>query len=110
MPELDDLERAPDDGAVVMGRDGGGIVAGVQNQDETAAEAGSDQVDGLGAAGDGEVDDDGVDRLGGQCRPGLDGQELGDPAGAVEQRSKGETQRGVTAQQHDMARHLSVPT
>jgi hypothetical protein len=111
VPQLDDLERAPDDGTVVTGRDGGGIVARVQDQDEAAVEAGSDQVDGLGAAGGREVDDDRVDGLGGQCRPGLDGQELGDPAGAVEQRSEGETQRGVTAQQHDMAGHLSgTPT
>ena len=89
-----------------MGRDGGGIVAGVEDQDEAAVEGGPDQVDGLGAAWGGEVDDHGVDGVGGKGRPGLDGQELGDPAGAVEQRSEGETQRGVTSQQHDMAGHL----
>jgi len=50
VPELDDLERALDDRAGVVGRDGGGIVAGVEDQDEAAVEGGSDQVDGLGAA------------------------------------------------------------
>jgi hypothetical protein len=87
VPELDDLERALDDRAGVVGRDGGGIVAGVEDQDEAAVEGGSDQVDGLGAAWRGEVDDHRVDGLGGKGRPGLDGQELGDPASAVEQRS-----------------------
>jgi hypothetical protein len=110
VPELDDLERPLDDRAVVVGGDGGGVVAGVEDQDEAAVEAGSDQVDGLGAAGGWEVDDDGVDGLGLQRRPGLDGQELGDPAAAVEQRSEGETQRGVTSQQHDMAGHLRGAT
>jgi hypothetical protein len=65
VPELDDLERALDDGTGVVGRDGGGVVAGVEDQDQAAAEAGSDQVDGLGAARGGEVDDHGVDGLGG---------------------------------------------
>jgi hypothetical protein len=91
-----------------VGGDGGGVVAGVEDQDEAAVELGSDQVDGLDAARGGEVDDHGVDGLGGQGRPGLDGQELGDPAGAVEQRSEGETQRGVTSQQHDMTGHLTA--
>ena len=93
-----------------MGGDGGGIVAGVEDQDKAAVEAGTDEVDGLAAPRVREVDDDGVDGLGGQRRPGLDGQELGDPATAVEQRSKGKTQRGVAPQEHDMAGHQRVPT
>jgi hypothetical protein len=92
MPQLDDLERSLEDGALVAGRDGGGIVAGVEDQDEAAVEVGSDQLDGLGSAWGREVDDDGVHRVGGQAGPGLEGEQLGDPAGAVEQRSQGETQ------------------
>ena len=45
--------------------------------------------------------------LAGSADQGLDGQELGDPAGTVEQRSKGETQARGHGQQHDMAGHLS---
>ena len=105
MPQLNDLERALEDGAVMVGRDGGGIVAGVEDQDEAAVEMGPDQVDGLGSAWGREVDDDSVHRVGGQGGPALDGEELGDPAGAVEQRSEGETQRGVASEQHDMAGH-----
>jgi hypothetical protein len=95
VPQLDDLERALDDRAAAVGGDGGGVVGGFEDQDQAALEAGPDQVDGLLAAGNGEVDDDGVDVVGGQLGPGLEGRELGDPAGAVEQRSQGETQRGV---------------
>jgi hypothetical protein len=97
VPQLHDLERALDHRARVVGRDRRGIVVGLQDQDQAAVEAGSDQVDGLLAAGNGEVDDHGVDVVGGQVRPGLDAGELGDPAGAMEQRSKGETQRGVAS-------------
>ncbi len=84
MPQLNDLERALKNRTVVMGRDRGGIVAGVQDEHEAPVEVGADQVDGLSAAWGREIDDDGVDGLGGQSRPGLDGQELGDSAGAVE--------------------------
>jgi hypothetical protein len=109
VPELDDLERALDDRTGVMGGDGGRVVAGVEDQDQAPVEAGADEVDGLAAPWVGEVDDDGVDGLSGQRRPGLDGQELGDPATAVEQRSEGKTQRGVAPQEHDMAGHRRVP-
>ncbi|HEX2159304.1 MAG TPA: hypothetical protein VHS79_20350 [Actinomycetes bacterium] len=84
MPQLNDLERALENRTLVMGRDRGRIVAGVKDEHQAAVEVGADQVDGLGAPRGREVDDDGVDGVGGQCRPGLDGQELGDPAGAVE--------------------------
>jgi len=95
VPELDDLEGALDDRTGLVGGNGGGVVAGVEDQDKAAVEAGTDEVDGLAAPRVREVDDDGVDGLGGQRRPGLDGQELGDPAAAMEQRSEGKTQRGV---------------
>jgi hypothetical protein len=88
-------------------RDRRRIVARVQDQHEAAGKLRPDQINCLGAALGREVDDDGVDGVGGQCRPGLDGEELGDLASAVEQRSEGQTQRGVTAQQHDMAGHLA---
>ena len=83
------------------------VVGRVEDHHQAAVEAGPDQVDGQLAAGSRQVDDHGVDRLGGQGRPGLDALELGDPAAAMEQRSQGETQRGVTPQEHDMARHLT---
>jgi hypothetical protein len=105
MPQLDDLERTLDDRAGVVGGDGRAVVIRLKDHDQAAGEAGPDQVDGLLAPRDGKVDDHGVDVLGGQRRPGLDGWELGDPAGAVEQRSKGETQRGVASQEHHMAEH-----
>ena len=89
----------------MVGRDAAGVVDRVEDQDQTALEAGPDQVDGLLAAGRWEVDDDRVDGVGLQRRPGLDVDELSDPASAVEQRSEGETQRGVTPQQHDMTGH-----
>jgi len=95
VPQLDDLERPLDDRAGMVGGDGRGVVVGLQDQDKAAVETGPDQVDGLLAPGNGEVDDHGVDVVGGQVGPGLDTRELGDPAGAVEQRSEGETQRGV---------------
>jgi hypothetical protein len=91
----------------MVGGDAGRIVDRVEDQDQAALEAGPDHVDGLPAAGWREVDDDRVDGVGLQGRPGLDVDELGDPAGAVEQRSEGETQRRVTPQQHDMTGHLA---
>jgi hypothetical protein len=87
VPELDDLEGALDDGACVVAGDGPGVVGGVEDHHQAAVEAGPDQVDGLLAARSRQVDDDDVDALGGQGRPGLDALELGDPATAVEQRS-----------------------
>jgi hypothetical protein len=39
VPELDDLERALDDRAAVVGGDAGWVVAGVEDQDEAAVEA-----------------------------------------------------------------------
>jgi hypothetical protein len=110
VPELDDLERALDDGTGVAGGDGGGVVGGVEDQDQAAVEARPHQVDGLLAAGNGEVDDDGVDGVGGHRRPGVEVPQLGDPAGAVQKRSQGEAQRGIASQQHDMAGHLEDPT
>jgi hypothetical protein len=110
VPQLDDLERALDDRAGVVGGDGGRVVEGVEHQHQAAVEAGPDQVDGLPAAGNGEVDDDGVDAVGGHRRPGLDVDKLGDAAGAVEQRAQCQTQRGVTSKEHDMAGHLAGPT
>jgi hypothetical protein len=110
VPELHDLERALDDRVDVAAGNGRGVVGGVEDHDQAAVEARADLVDGLLAADGGEVDDHGVDALGGEGRPGLDGQELGDPAGAVEQRSEGETQRGVAPQEHDMAGHGCDPT
>jgi hypothetical protein len=111
MPQLDDLERPLDHRAGVVGGNRRRVVVGLQDQDQAAVEAGPDQVDGLLTPRDGEVDDHGVDVVGGQGRPGLDAGELGDPAGAVEQGSQGETQRGVAPQQHDMAEHpVGLPT
>jgi hypothetical protein len=110
VPQLDDLERALEDRALVAGGDGGGVVGGVEDQDQAAVEARPHQVDGLLAAGTREVDDDGVDGLGGHGRPGVDVAELGDPAGAVQERSQGQAQRGIASQQHDMAGHLGNPT
>jgi hypothetical protein len=49
--------------------------------------------------------DDRVDVVGGQGRPRLEGGELGDPAGAVEQGSQGKAQRWVSSKEHDMAEH-----
>jgi hypothetical protein len=94
----------------VVGGDGDGVVGGVEDQDQAAGEAGPDQADGLLAARVGEVDDDGVDVVGGDGRPRLEGGQLGDPAGAVKQGAQGETQGGVTSQQHDMAGHLAGST
>jgi hypothetical protein len=71
--ELDHVEGALDDRAVEVGRDGGGVVGGVEDQDQEPGVAGPDQLDGLAAAGDGEVDHDRVDRVGEQRRPCLDG-------------------------------------
>jgi len=68
------------------------VVVRVEDQDEAAAETGTDQVDGLLAAGGRQVDDDGVDALGGHGRPGLEVLELGDPPVAVEQGSEREAQ------------------
>jgi hypothetical protein len=64
VPEFDDLERALDHGAVVVGGDAAGVVDRVEDQDQAALEAGPDQVDGLLAAGRGEIDDDRVDGVG----------------------------------------------
>jgi hypothetical protein len=74
----------------VAWRDGGGVVGGVEDNDQSAVEARPDKVDCLLAAGIGQVDDDGVDGAGGHLRPGLDVPQLGDPASAVEQRPQGE--------------------
>jgi hypothetical protein len=92
VPQLHDLERPLDHRVGVAGRRRRRVVVGVEDQDQAAAEAGPDQVDGLLAAGGGQVDDDGVDALGGHGRPGLDVRELGDPPGAVEQGSEREAQ------------------
>jgi hypothetical protein len=105
VPQLNNLEGALDDRAPPVRRDGGRVVGWLEDQDEAAVEAGSDEVDGLLAAGYGEVDDHRVDVVGGQGRPRLEGGELGDAAGAVEQRSQGEAQRGVASKEHDMAEH-----
>jgi hypothetical protein len=94
----------------VAGRDGDGVVGRVEDQDQAAGEARPDQADGLVAARVGEVDDDGVDVVGGDGRPRLEGGQLGDLAGAMEQGAQGETQRGVTAQEHDMAGHPAGST
>jgi hypothetical protein len=94
----------------VLGRDSVGVVGGVEDHHQAALEARPDQIDGLLAAGIGEVDDDGVDGVDAHLRPGLEVPEFGDPAAAVEQRAQGETQRGVASQQHDMAGHLGMPT
>jgi hypothetical protein len=110
VPQLDDLERPLQHRVRVAGGDRRRVVVGIEDQHQAAVEARPHQVDGLPAAGGGQVDDHGVDALGGHVRPGLDVQELGDPAGAVEQRSKGETQRGVTPEEHDVAGHPMVPT
>jgi hypothetical protein len=108
VPELDDLEGALDDRVGVVGGGGGGVVGGVEDDDQAAVEAGADLVDGLLAADGGELDDDGVDVVGGEGAPGLDGEQLGDPAGAVEQGSEGETQRRVAPQEHDVAGHAAL--
>jgi hypothetical protein len=105
VPELDDLERALHDRAVVASRDGCGVVVWVEDHDQAAREAGPHLFDGLLASGDGKVDDHGVDPLGRHCRPGLDAQELGDQTRAMEQRSQGEAQRGLATEEHDMAGH-----
>jgi hypothetical protein len=92
VPQLDDLERPLDHHVRVAGGHRRRVVVRVEDQDQTAAEAGSDHLDSLLAAGGGQVDDDGVDALGGHGRPGLDVGELGDPPGAVEQGSEREAQ------------------
>jgi hypothetical protein len=92
MPQLHDLERPLDHHVRVLGRHRRRVVVRVEDQDQAAAEAGPDQVDGLLAARGGQVDDDGVDALGGHGRPGLDIRELGDPPGAAEQGSEREPQ------------------
>jgi hypothetical protein len=110
VPQLDDLERPLHHRVRVPGGDGRRVVVRVEDQHQATVEAGPDEVDGLLAAGGGQVDDDGVDPLGGHGRPVLDVLDLGDLAGAVEQRSKREPQRGVASEKHDMAGHWLVPT
>jgi hypothetical protein len=110
VPQLDDLERPLQHRVRVVGGHRRRVVARVEDQHQAAVESRPDQVDGLLATGRGQVDDDGVDALGGHVRPGLDVQELGDPPAAVEQRSQGKTQRGVAPEKHDMTGHWLVPT
>jgi hypothetical protein len=94
----------------VPGGNDGETVGGVEDQDETAVEARPHQLDGLPAGRIGEVDDDGVDGVGGHRRPGLDVLKVGDPAGALQERTQREAQRGVASQEHDMAGHLGNST
>jgi hypothetical protein len=97
VPELHDLERPLHHRTGVLPRNRPWVVGRVEDHHQPPPEPRPNQLDGLLAPAGGHVDDDGVDGLGRQGRPGLEVGQLGDPAGAVEQRSEGETQGGVAS-------------
>jgi hypothetical protein len=97
VPELHDLERPLHHRAAVVPRNRPRVVGRVEDHHQPPSKLRPHQLDRLLAAAGGHVDDDRVDGLGGQGRPGLEVGKLGDPPGAVEQRSEGETQGGVAS-------------
>jgi hypothetical protein len=110
MPQRDDLERALDHRAVVLGGDGGGVVTGVEHKDQAAAVAGPDLLHLVQASSGRHIGHHGVDAHLGQARPVLGGAELGHPVGA-QQRPQGDRQRGVAAEENNVVAHASgAPT
>jgi hypothetical protein len=104
MPQRDDLERALDHRAVVLGGDGGGVVTGVEHKDQAAAVAGADLLHLVQASSGRHIGHHGVDAHLGQARPVLGGAELGHPVGA-QQRPQGDRQRGVAAEENNVVAH-----
>jgi hypothetical protein len=82
VPQLDDLERANDHRAGVLGGDGGGVVARVEHQDKAAAVAGADLLHLMQAPCGCHVGHHRIDAHLRQGRPFLGRAELGDPVGA----------------------------